>query len=162
MNPTATASDLVHLRWYVPADLEDVLAIERASFLDPWNERDFETVNRERRVVGYVIESAAGILGFAFIKFGTRSLEILDLAVKPEARRRGVGGGLMIRARADCLHYHARRTLTMLVREGNLRGQLFLKANGFQAVEVLPDFYETVYPRGGDAYRFVWSSEVPA
>jgi len=61
--------------------------------------------------------------------------------VHPEFQRDGVGRSLINKLKSK-LSYERRNRITLKVRESNLDAQLFFRAMGFQAVEVLRNHYQ--------------------
>lgn len=122
-------------------DLPEVLAIERASFADPWaavafereldNEFSRTPVARDEdgRVVGYTVYWVAG-----------PEYHILNIAVRQDARRRGVGRLLMNRIIADAQRDKA-EFIALEVRPSNLPARAMYRKYGFVTVGVRPHYY---------------------
>lgn len=142
-----------HIRWMLRRDLEEVLAIETACFEFPWTVEQFVNTLHHRDCIGYVAEHEERIVGYMLYEMNSVSVRILNLAVHPCLQGHTVGKQ-MIEKLTDKLSRKKRHKLTCEVRESNLDAQLFLRACGLQAVEVLNGFYiETTE----DAYRFEYS-----
>lgn len=137
-----------HTRWLCRSDLPEVLAIERASFDCPWTEAGFLGVLGCRSCIGIVAERGGRVVGYAVYRLYRRRFEILNLAVAPDVRRRGVGSALLLSLAAK-LYGTPRQALGLNVGERNLPAQLFLRAVGFRAAGVLRR------PRE-DRLRFTW------
>jgi ribosomal protein S18 acetylase RimI-like enzyme len=77
-------------------DIEDVLAIQAASpEIAQWSLLDYDRVARGE-MGGWVTESESGeILGFIVARRIANDLEILNFAVRPTARRQGIGRALL-------------------------------------------------------------------
>ena len=75
-------------------------------------------------------------------------LHILNFAVAPAHRRTGIGGQMVAKLIGK-LSSHRRTKITLAVREPNLAAQLFFRAQDFQAVRVLRNYYED---SGEDAF----------
>jgi ribosomal-protein-alanine N-acetyltransferase len=130
----------LHIRWMILADMPEVLAIERASFDDPWREDDFARALRQRHIIGRVVERDEQIIGYMIYELHRNRLHLLNIGVAPDCRRRGVG-----RAMIELLQgkLSERRSRIMLeVCETNLDAQLFFRSLGFRAISVLHDLYE--------------------
>lgn len=140
-----------HIRWLTRNDLPEVLRIERASFAAPWSRREFEDTLRDRDVVAQVAASRrfGNVLGYSVYRLAKRQFEIVNLAVAAEDRRYDVGTQL-VENLTSRLCRDRRVKVIADVRETNLPAQLFFRACGFRAVEVLRDHY----PEGESAYRF--------
>ena len=131
----------VHIRWMIRRDMEDVLSIERHSFEFPWFEEDFIRCLRQRNCIGMVAEHGERVVGFMIYELHKTRLHILNFAVAPEFRRRGVGRQ-MVDKLVSKLSSQRRTRITLEVRETNLPAQLFFKQLSFRATMVLRSFYE--------------------
>ena len=75
-------------------------------------------------------------------------MELINLAVAPEFQRQGFGTRLVDKLKGK-MSQNCRNRMFVEVPESNLDAQLFWKSQGFFAVEVLQDWYESE-----DGYRF--------
>jgi ribosomal-protein-alanine N-acetyltransferase len=140
------------IRFATRHDLPAMLAIEHASFSDPWSEEAFSTAlalermrvlvaeqgGKEgavaggapaRRLVGYVVALAAGV-----------EADIADLAVATDVRRRGIGRMLLERIIVE-LGDEGVRSVYLEVRESNRAARAMYEAAGFAAVGVRRRYY---------------------
>jgi ribosomal-protein-alanine N-acetyltransferase len=131
----------VHIRWMIRRDMPEVLAIERDSFEFPWFEEEFVRCLRQRNCIGMVAEHAERVVGFMIYELHKTRLHILNFAVAPDMRRRGVGRQ-MAEKLVGKLSSQRRTRISLEVRETNLPAQIFFRQNGFRATSVLHDFYE--------------------
>lgn len=141
MLPQGTQKLCVHIRWMIRRDMPEVLDIENRSFEFPWSEEDFIRCLRQRNCIGMVAEFDERVVGFMIYELHKNRLHILNFAVRPEFRRRGVGTA-MINKLVGKLSLQRRNRILLEVRETNLEAQLFFRENGFRAISVLRDFYE--------------------
>lgn len=136
----------LHIRWMIRRDMEEVLAIEAGSYLDPWSEQDFLAALRGRNVIGMVCEAKredGPVFGFMVYALHKRHIHILDMAVGPAYRRRGIGAAMVAKLKEKTLFKNRKRPVLCLeCRETNLGALLFWKAQGFIATDVLRGFYE--------------------
>jgi ribosomal-protein-alanine N-acetyltransferase len=115
-------------------DLSAVAAIQQASpEAAHWNvadylERDFLVAVAEDRVVGFLV--ARDVAG--------DEREVLNLAVSPAFRRKGVARSLVERCLAGFSG-----TVVLEVRESNLAAQSFYKYIGFQELSTRPRYYNS-------------------
>lgn len=126
----------VHIRWMIHRDRPEVVAIENASFEFPWREEDFEQCTNVAGCFGRVATVDDKVVGCVVCEFAERKLRVLNLAVLPGYRRRGVGAAML-----DYLR-HFRRRITLEVRETNVSAQLFFRSQGFRATHILHGFYD--------------------
>lgn len=141
------------IRWLIRRDMDEVLAIERASFEFPWTEEEFLCCLRQRNCIGTVAELDHEIVGFMIYELHQSMLRILNFAVAPKMRRQGVGGQ-MVQRLVDKLSQQRRREIVLEVRETNLDAQLFFKNSEFKAVHVLRNHYDDTLE---DAYYMRYS-----
>jgi ribosomal-protein-alanine N-acetyltransferase len=154
----------VRPRYLLSRDMPEVLAIERASFDYHWDEDGFLRELRRRNSLGYVAEHADRIVGFMIYRLLKDRLRLVDLAVHPEFRRRGVGRQLTGKL-AERLSHHGKPRIVLLVRETNLTAQAFFRRRGYRALEVVrehyPDTGEAAYAMQylpGDVVRPAWAT----
>jgi ribosomal-protein-alanine N-acetyltransferase len=153
-----------HIRWMIRRDMPEVLAIENDRFPCPWSEDDFLRCLRQRNCIGMVATNdeikEKCILGFMIYELHKSQLEILNIAVRRDVSRRGVGS-LLIKKLRDKLSNQRRNRISFDVADWNLPGHLFLKSQGFVCDEILQAFWHE--PDGDvDAYRFSFCHGEPA
>jgi [ribosomal protein S18]-alanine N-acetyltransferase len=132
-----------HVRWCIRRDLPEILAIEQASYDSPWTLADFAAVLGWRGVIGMVAGRGGAVVGYVLYESCRRRLEVLNLAVDPGSRRRGVGSALLLTLAARL--GGRRQALGLWVADENLPAQLFLRAAGFRCIAVEEDDYRLVY-----------------
>ena len=148
-----------HIRWMIRSDMTTVLEIEKLSFDYPWREKDFDAILKERNTIGVVIQDTrlsdtnTTPLGFVIYQFYKQFIEIVDLAVHPNYRHKGVGSHLINKLK-DKLSPQRRNRLVAMIGDKNLDGHLFFKNCGFRAVDIVKHHY-TNPPQ--DAYCFKYN-----
>ena len=133
----------LHIRWMIRRDMPEVLDIENQSYVGSfvWSQDDFISCLCQRNCIGMVAEFEEQVVGFMIYELHKTRLHVLNFAVHPAFRYRGVGRSMMDKLKNKVTT--ARRTeITLQVRETNLAGLQFFKASGFRAVSVLRDFYD--------------------
>lgn len=131
----------VHIRWMIRRDMPEVLEIEGRSFEFPWCEDDFIRCLRQRNCIGMVAEHEDRVVGFMIYELQKTRIHVLNFAVAPGFRRRGVGVQMASKL-VGKLSSQRRTRICLEVRETNLAAQLFFRQMGFRAVSVLRSFYE--------------------
>ena len=131
----------VHIRWMIRKDMAEVLEIENSSFEFPWSEDDFIRCLRQRNCIGMVAEFDERVVGFMIYELHKNQLHVLNFAVRPDARRHGVGTQ-MVDKLVGKLSQQRRNRIVLEIRETNLAAQLFFKRANFRAVSVLRDYYD--------------------
>src|SRR4051812_27686158 len=128
---------LSHLR-----QLDDVLAIEEASFTSPWT-REMYVAEFQNRDVShcYLAKHQDGqTVGFCSFWRIVDELHINNLAVAPPFRRSGVATALLTRVLADWAKLGAGRA-TLEVRRSNDAARLLYERLGFSVVGVRRGYY---------------------
>ena len=138
--PSSQVKVRVHIRWMIRRDMPEVLAIEHAGFEFPWCEEEFLRVLRQRNCIGMVAELGERVVGFMIYELHKSKLNILDFAVHPEFRRQGVAAQ-MVEKLVGKLSSHRRTRIVLNLRETNLPAQVFFRAQGFKAIEVVREHY---------------------
>ena len=124
------------------AEIDDVMAIERESFTNPWT-REMHLADQEHRSVAfcYLARGAGGaVVGFCSFWRVVDELHINNLAVRPEFRRRGVARALLARVLADGARLGAVRA-TLEVRRSNETARLLYERLGFTVAAVRQSYY---------------------
>jgi ribosomal-protein-alanine N-acetyltransferase len=129
-------------------DMPDVLQIEEESFEYAWTEEDFLRCLRQRNCIGMCADSNDKMCAFMIYELFKTRIQILNFAVHPAYRRRGIGQQMVSRLYSK-LSNHRRNRITLVVRESNLTAQLFFRSLSFSATKVLRKYYQD---SGEDAY----------
>lgn len=123
-----------------PADLDEVDAIERASFKEPWPPQTFldELVKPFARVD--VARLAGRVVGFANYWLVAEEASLLAIAVHPDQRRRGLAAQLLVHLLAASRRAGCERVL-LEVRRGNLPAIALYQRHGFTTIHVRARYY---------------------
>ncbi len=129
------------LRRMQPQDVEAVLEIERRNFRDPWTRRAFlaeiETTPVSQPLV---VEYNGRIVGYAVAWFVVDELQIADIAIHEDFRRRGLARQIMaylfeVAQQRGCKVAH------LEVRQTNLAAKQLYEGLGFQTTTVRRAYY---------------------
>jgi [ribosomal protein S18]-alanine N-acetyltransferase len=124
------------------ADLAGVVAVQRACFARPWSEESVrDELSRADRawrvvVVGGQLVAVGGVAALA------GEAHVLSLAVRPEARRRGLARHLVLALLADAREQLGCDRVTLEVRASNVAARALYRACGFVEVGVRPGYYQ--------------------
>ncbi len=127
-----------------PAREEDIPALaemERAFFPDAPAEDWLLRMLRDGRHVFLLWEDDGRVLGYAWYEFVLDEGSVGDVAVAPEARRRGVGRALTEAMLADA-RARGLVTLTLEVRQSNAPARALYELCGFREVGRRRNYYE--------------------
>jgi len=128
------------IRSAAAADAAGLVAIERRAFSDPWSEASFREALTSAWTFGLVAETGRGLAGYFIGREVAGTGEVLNLAVAPEFRRRGIGGALLD-AGLSALQRRSVEEVFLEVRESNRSAQALYLAYGFRAVGQRAAYY---------------------
>lgn len=125
------------------ADLEPIVAIERASFSTPWTEEMFRWELRNGDVSSIWVERSGAdgrIVSFCCVWLVLDELHINNLAVAPDFRRQGHAVRLLEHVCAHAVAHGATRA-TLEVRRSNAAALKLYDSLGFVQAGVRPNYY---------------------
>ena len=139
-----SGGDLVIGR-YARVDLDEILAIERASFPHPWSPEMFDEELNNRLCHIFVAREKAGtggrVAGYVCFWLFLAEMHLLNIAVNPASRRRGIGAALLARA-LDFARERGVKMVFLEVRRGNRAAQSLYRRFGFREMGARPRYYE--------------------
>jgi ribosomal-protein-alanine N-acetyltransferase len=130
------------IRDLAPGDLDGVMAIEQESFPTPWSRALFEEEIGRRFSDAIVVVGEPGgeVAGYAICWTVGEESHLLNIAVRPEARNRGVGRSLL----RECIRRSALaggRRIYLEVRPSNEPAIRMYRRDGFRFVGVRKGYY---------------------
>jgi ribosomal-protein-alanine N-acetyltransferase len=114
-------------------DLNAVVAIERASFGDPWSAASFRSLLSAETSRFRVATHDGVVVGYAIATRVGDEAELANLAVDPSVRRAGIGARLLDDLLASTDGEPA-ATVYLEVRASNEPAQALYRSRGFEAV----------------------------
>jgi ribosomal-protein-alanine N-acetyltransferase len=123
-----------------PGDLDAVMVIERGSFAYPWSARFFLQeleVPCARSILGEINQRIVGYVLFWLLPDG---IDVHNLAVHREFRRRGIGRLLLQQVVIEARRRSSNR-VTLEVRQTNVAAQKLYQSLGFTATGVRRGYY---------------------
>ena len=124
-------------------DLDGILAVDRASFTNPWTPDMIAWEARNSDVARvYVCRQATGVVGYCAAWHVFDELHINNLAVLPDRRRQGVARALLQHALSAAVQGGARRA-TLEVRASNHAARALYENFGFRLSGVRKAYYTT-------------------
>jgi ribosomal-protein-alanine N-acetyltransferase len=122
-------------------DLDDVLAIEQASFKTPWSRGAFRYELTQNRVARSTVVRAEGkVVGYLCLWEIGREIHITNIAVDPDWRRRGIARTLI----GDMLEGARQRGITQVfleVRPNNVEALGLYERFGFRVIGRRKGYY---------------------
>jgi [ribosomal protein S18]-alanine N-acetyltransferase len=124
-------------------DLADVLAVEEASFTNPWTRQMFESeLQNVGTSFGYVLRTPEwGVAAFCTIWVVVDEIHINNLAVRPECRGRGMGRLLLEVVLGLGAGLGAQKA-TLEVRRSNVTALKLYERLGFSVAGVRKGYYD--------------------
>jgi ribosomal-protein-alanine N-acetyltransferase len=124
--------------------LDEISAIEIESYENPWAKSAFESELGRNPVsfsrVALTTEVPPRVAGYCIAWIVLEHLQIQNLAVHPEHRRRGLGRLLLLRALEEGCQKGATAAL-LEVRRSNLAAQKLYRALGFHEAGTRREYY---------------------
>jgi [ribosomal protein S18]-alanine N-acetyltransferase len=105
-----------------------------------WSAESYEKLSRSEECLSFVHEAEGQITGFILGRRFAEEGEVLNLAVRPEKRKKGVGGSLL-RAALEALRNERVSRVYLEVRESNPEARRFYKRHGFIVTGARPNYY---------------------
>ena len=122
------------------ADIEKVIAIERASFQFPWSTRFFLDELQVDCARSILAEVEGRIVGYVLFWFLPEEVDIHNIAVHPDFRRKGIGRLLLEQVIASARRQDRLR-VTLDVRFSNAPAQNLYRSFGFVTRGVRKGYY---------------------
>ena len=124
-----------------PGDTAAVAALERVSALHPWSEALVRAeLERPAPDAVLVLDGCSGLVAYCAFRIVLDEMHVMNLAVHPESRRRGLGRLLLGRALACAARSGATRAL-LEVRAGNSAARALYTESGFVPLAERKGYY---------------------
>jgi ribosomal-protein-alanine N-acetyltransferase len=145
---SSIAPDLLSLAPMTLDDLDEVLAIERASFQTPWSKSAFRYELTQNRVArSLLVRIGMQIVGYLCLWEIGHEIHITNLAVHPSFRRRGVARALLGHVLGDARKRDVELAF-LEVRPTNAEALGLYESFGFQVIGRRKGYY---FDTGEDA-----------
>jgi ribosomal-protein-alanine N-acetyltransferase len=122
-------------------DIPFVLEIEKISFTIPLSEQGFLNKLYRKDALSKVAEFEGNIIGYICVNYHAHKSHILNLAVHPDFRRRGVATILMDEAIRE-LNKKGCAFMYLKVRASNSGAQRFYELLGFKVESIRKKYYD--------------------
>lgn len=131
----------IKIRPMTSEDVEQVLHIEQASFPLPWTRAHFESELEARHSFPFVAVSDGIVAGYVCMMSLFEEAQILDIAVDPQQRGRGIARMLLDHAIAVAREKEA-ELLALEVRASNVAAISLYERCGFDRTGLRQKYYE--------------------
>lgn len=123
-------------------DVAQVAEIERASFTMAWSPRTFCSLLKRRDAECWLAHDEEGrVLGYAVVWWVMDQAELANIAVHPQARRRGIASQLLDRVLGS-MAARGVREIFLEVRASNAAAATLYRRRGFSEVGVRKNYYD--------------------
>ncbi len=159
LEPVPVDGDGILVRPMTEADLDDVSAIEASTSPEPWSrslladELDLPADTSHWLVAEHELSGA--VVGFAGTMVVADEAHVLNIAVHPDRRRRGVGRRLLTRI-LEAGRQRGAVATTLEVRSRNRSALALYASSGFRRAGRRPGYY-----RDGTDAVIMWPREPP-
>lgn len=123
-----------------PCHVKAVAELEKLCFSDPWSEKSVASELENPLSLWLVALENGELLGYVGSQRVEDEADMMNLAVCPEARRRGIGKAL-VQELIRRLKEAGGRSLTLEVRASNQEAQALYNGLGFQIAGRRPRYY---------------------
>ena len=121
-------------------NIDAVYEIDRASFTHPWSYALLQAELCNEQAAYLVAEWEGTCAGYAGVQFACDCAEVLNIAVHPDFRRKGIGRALM-QALAELAAQRGCEKLLLEVRASGEAAQALYRAQGFVTDGVRRGYY---------------------
>lgn len=122
------------------AHVAEIAALERECFSLPWSEASIRSELRNELSLWLVAVEDGRVLGYVGSQTVLGESDMMNLAVRPDCRRRGIGKAL-VEALCEALRVEKAVSLTLEVRASNEAAKALYAALGFTSVGCRPRYY---------------------
>lgn len=136
--------------------LPSVLELERYT-QDAWDQDDFSRCLWNPICGGLVVQDSGKVVGYSTFEYTSSALRVFKILVDSEHRRQGLGTQIINYYKSQLTEIWCR--LKMDVRESNLDAQLFLKQNGFQAIQIIDGAYPDT-PESAYSFEYIFGRSI--
>jgi len=122
------------------SDIEAVTSVAAKCFANPWSRDSFEYAVENDNYYGLVAINKDNVIGFCIMTISFDDADIVDVAVAPEFRRKGIASRLIAELisegeKREVIHY------TLEVRAGNIAAKTLYAKFGFNQISTRKDYY---------------------
>ena len=123
-----------------PEHVAQIAELEQLCFTDPWSERSISAELESKLSLWLVALEAERVVGYVGSQTVLGWTDMMNLAVHPDFRRRGIGEGL-VAALEEELKKQGSQQLTLEVRASNESAKALYSKLGFREVGLRKNYY---------------------
>ncbi|MBN8866942.1 MAG: ribosomal protein S18-alanine N-acetyltransferase [Solirubrobacterales bacterium] len=146
------AAGLIEVRGLAYADLPIVISIERRSFPSPWSVGMFALEMSKPGTVALAAIDGDRVAGYMVLSRFDRAWHLMNIAVAPEQRRRGIASLLIEEALGRIAEDEP---VTLEVRPSNRSAIELYQGFGFRSLGLRPGYY----PDNGEDALIMWRGD---
>ncbi len=125
------------------ADLDRIAEIAAQSFVSPWSRQGFAEALPMENACFLLAEEASAILGYCGLYMAADEGEIINVAVCPECRKKGIGD-LLLTALIEEGHRNGVSRFFLEVRVSNEAAICLYEKHGFVKQGIRKNFYQDI------------------
>ncbi len=133
---------MIEISPMTPADVPQAAELERLCFTDPWSEASIAYELQSPISLWLTARDGARVLGYIGSQSVPPESDVMNLAVHPEYRRRGLGTALL-QALKEQLALRGVTVLALEVRRSNAEAIALYEKHGFTLAGVRKNYYRT-------------------
>ena len=132
----------VSFREMLPADLPEVLRVEKNCYDFPWSEKIFLDCLNAGYLCFVAHTGTRQLLGHGILMLGPGEAHVLNLCVQTSMRRKGVAR-MFLRHLTDVARQHQAKEVFLEVRESNVAAIKLYESAGFNRFSVRRGYYDS-------------------
>jgi [ribosomal protein S18]-alanine N-acetyltransferase len=121
-------------------DLTEIIAIEKSANQFPWSLKNFEDSLRSNHHAWVFLDKQNDIQGYVITQKVMDELHLLNICVKPDSQRRGVGRSILNHV-ISFAETNFAAVILLEVRSSNQRAQQLYLQSGFNEMSVRTGYY---------------------
>ncbi|MEA2030749.1 MAG: ribosomal protein S18-alanine N-acetyltransferase [candidate division Zixibacteria bacterium] len=141
-NGKRTTEPIIIIRNIVPEDIENIVALERQIFSDPWPQSVFVELLREESWSVQIAVLNGAIVGYSCYQIDNVKVHLANIAVAIEHRRKLVAQllleSILHQAKENKCEY-----VFLEVRQSNKKARAFYDKHGFELMYRQKDYYQS-------------------
>ena len=122
------------------AQVPQIAALERVCFSDPWSEKSILSELENPLSCWLVAMDGERLAGYVGSQTVLGETDMMNVAVRPEYRRKGLGKELIL-SLIEALRQRESRCLTLEVRDSNAPARALYEGLGFQEIGRRKNYY---------------------